>query len=144
MAVTYLGDGSIMKGTVYGDGLGEKTLPDGTIFCGKFISNELAEGIVTFPDGSAYLGKFAKTLIQGTMRLPDGSEVCGLFNANGMLDGWGTMKLNGWVIEGFFKEGILNGYGRKIFKGKIIEEGNYMCGILHSIVKRTLLDVAKR
>jgi len=74
-------------------GLGNKTLSDGTIFEGNWISGEIKTGKCIFPSGIIYTGQFEE----------------------GKLDGTGEMVWpNGRKYNGEFYDGKPNGRGTKI------------------------------
>ena len=86
-------------------GRGKRIFPDGTIYEGNFVDNNLnGEGRQIISNGRIYEGDFVNNNLNGEGRI--------------------TFE-NGIIYEGNFVDDKLNGEGRITFKNGIIYEGNF-------------------
>lgn len=117
-------DGDLYKGCFnerwQREGKGESWLADGTYYNGRFVADELVEGLVRIPNGTSEM------TFEGTLR--DESFV------------HGRLAEHDFTYEGDFRENQPHGKGKLVFATGAEQEGTFFAGKLHGCDCKLKLD----
>lgn len=131
-------------------GSGRRTYPDGALAIGEFTEGVFVNGKITYPSGELCEGEFKDKFLhgRGVRTLSDGTIIRGDFSLNELTKGSisrpngitlrGSLSLgkgrlvseDGFAEEGAFKGGYLHGKGKKTKNGAVVEEGEFVEGVI--------------
>lgn len=102
----------------------------GCIWFTFYYANGPHKDTVKFQDGTVYHGTVKNGKLRtGVMHFSNGDTYTGGFK-NGHFEGTSTYHSHeGWTFKGKFHNGLAQGKGQLMKKGKVIQSGNYDKGV---------------